>query len=62
MYIDDRRGTTDYLCTLIYDGALLSWKSKKHSTVALSSLGAVCMNPTGRAGIPNRASFYFMFT
>ena len=41
--LDDRRSTTGYCFQLSPDGPMISWKSKKQSTVALSSCEAEYM-------------------
>ncbi len=38
--LNDRRSTTGYCFSLTQDGPLISWKSKKQSTVALSTCEA----------------------
>ncbi len=38
--LEDRRSTTGYCCTLNEKGPMISWKSKKQPTVALSSCEA----------------------
>ena len=38
--LQDRRSTTGYSCTLNEKGPMISWKSKKQPTVALSSCEA----------------------
>jgi hypothetical protein len=37
---EDRRSTTGYCCTLTEGGPLISWKSRKPPTVAISTCGA----------------------
>ncbi len=41
--LNDRRSTTGYCFSLTQDGPLISWKSKKQSTVALSTCEAECI-------------------
>lgn len=41
--LEERRSTTGYCFSLTRDGPLISWKSKKQSTVALSTCEAEYM-------------------